>query len=139
VPVSKSVIEGAGSVSFTLNRSSGAVAQTVYVSTTTTRSANVADYTGLNSVPLAFSVGQTSKTVTINIANDANFEPDETFALIVRQDPGDPANVYLAKSTFTILNDDTAILGQDTVLQASSQARPCPCPGPNLVASMRMT
>ncbi|MDK0545394.1 Calx-beta domain-containing protein, partial [Clostridium perfringens] len=80
----KSVSEGAGSVSFTLTRSSGATAQTVYVSTTMLEGfTNNGDYSPLPSVPYSFAVGETSKTVTVTILNDSTVEPNETFGLIV--------------------------------------------------------
>jgi hypothetical protein len=111
-PTAKAVSESAGSVSFTLDRSSGAAAQTVYLSTTTTEGfANNSDYTGLSKVPYAFAVGETSKSVTINLVNDAAGEPDETFGLIAQQSSADPLTTYLAKASFTITNDDTAAAG----------------------------
>jgi Ca2+-binding RTX toxin-like protein/predicted HNH restriction endonuclease len=106
-PDSKSVLENAGSVSFTLTRSSGAAAETVYVSTTQTEGfSNAGDYTGINTQAIAFAAGETAKTVTVAVTNDAVNEPDETFGLIVQRNVADPASTYLDKSTFTILNDD---------------------------------
>ena len=94
-------------MSFTLTRSSGTAAQTVYVSTTTTEGfSNSGDYTGLNSVAYSFAAGETSKTVTVNITNDTTVEPNEIFGLIVQRNASDPVGTYLAKTTFTILNND---------------------------------
>jgi alpha-tubulin suppressor-like RCC1 family protein len=111
-PAARSVGEGAGAVSFTLERSSAAAAQTVYVSTTVTEGfANNGDYTALSKVPYAFAVGETSKTVTVNLVNDAAVEPDETFGLIAQQNSADPLTTYLAKASFTITNDDDIAAG----------------------------
>jgi pimeloyl-ACP methyl ester carboxylesterase len=109
-PSSRTVAEGAGSTSFTLNRAGGSGAATVYVSTLSTSegSSNSGDYSGINSQAVTFASGETSKTVTINITNDSTAESNETFGLIVQQNAADAANVFLAKATFTITDDDSA-------------------------------
>ena len=107
-PTTRTVSESAGSTSFTLTRSSGSVAQTVFISTTQTEGfTNNNDYTSFNNQALAFAVGETSKTLTITLTNDATVEPDETFGLIVQQNSSDPVGTFLAKATFTITNDDS--------------------------------
>src|SRR5207244_3460734 len=70
-------------------------------------SANNSDYTGKLNEQLAFTSGQTSKTVTVSITNDSVAESDETFGLLVQRNSSDPASTFLAKSTFTIHDDDT--------------------------------
>lgn len=106
-PGAATVGEDAGTLTFTVTRSSAAAAETLYVSTTPDQGcANNGDYGGLLNQPLAFAAGQTSKTVTISIANDSIVEGNESFGLIVQRLASDPASVYLAKSIFTIVDND---------------------------------
>ncbi len=109
-PSSTSASESAGSLTFTVTRSSGSTAQTVYASTAQTEGyANSSDYVGVDNQVLSFFSGQTSKSVTVTITNDSVVEPDETFGLIVQENSSDPASIYLDKATFTIENDDAAV------------------------------
>jgi hypothetical protein len=106
-PTTRSVSEGAGPTTFVLNRSNGSTAQSVFVSTAVTEGfSNNNDYTIISNQVVAFAVGETSKTITINIINDSIAEPNETFALIAQQNSSDPATTFLAKATFTIINND---------------------------------
>ena len=106
-PATASVSEGAGSVTFTVSRSSSSTAQTVYASTTQTEGfTNNNDYVGLANQPMAFAVGQSSKTVTVSITDNTVVEPNETFGLIVQQNTADPVSTFLAKARFTIVNND---------------------------------
>jgi murein DD-endopeptidase MepM/ murein hydrolase activator NlpD len=108
-PTATTVGEGAGTLSFTITRSNAAAAETLFVSTAPDLGyANSGDYTGILNRPLAFAAGQASKTVTVAIANDAIAEGTESFGLIVQRFASDPASVYLAKSVFTIADDDRA-------------------------------
>ena len=63
------------------------------------------DYTS-HSGTLRFGIGETSKTVTINITADSVFERDETFRLVI----SNPVNATITsnKSIIRILNDDIA-------------------------------
>ena len=63
------------------------------------------DYTA-HSGTLRFDIGDTSKTVTINITADSVFEREETFSLTINN----PVNATITsnKSTIRILNDDIA-------------------------------
>ena len=64
--------ENAGTVTFTVTRSGGLPAETLFVSTYTGEgSANNGDYTGKLNEQLAFASGQTSKTVTVSITDDS--------------------------------------------------------------------
>jgi uncharacterized membrane protein len=106
-PGSMTVNENAGTVTFTVNRSGGLPAETIFASTTQTEGfTNTNDYTGINSQAIAFTSGQTSKTVTVSIINDSTTEPDETFGLIVQRNSNDQPSTFLAKSTFTVHDDD---------------------------------
>src|SRR5207247_398754 len=82
-PAAASVNEGAGSVNFTVSRSTSTAAQTVYVSTTQTDGfTNSNDYVGLACYPPRRSSDLSAKTVTVSITNDTVVEPNETFGLI---------------------------------------------------------
>jgi hypothetical protein len=107
-PGSVTVNESAGTATFTVTRSGGLPAETIFASTAQTEgSVNDNDYSGLLNTALTFSSGQTSKDVTISITNDTVAETDETFSLIVQRDAADPVSTFLAKSAFTIHDDDT--------------------------------
>ena len=106
-PGSTTVNENAGTVTFTVTRSGGTPAETLFVSTSTGEgSANNGDYTGKLNEQLTFTSGQTSNTVTVSITNDSVAESSETFGLLVQRNSSDPVTTFLAKSTFTIADDD---------------------------------
>jgi hypothetical protein len=107
-PASTTVNENAGTVTFTVTRSGTTFpAETLFVSTSTGEgSANNGDYTGKLNEQLAFTSGQTSKTVTVSITNDSVVESSETFGLLVQRNSSDPVSTFLAKATFTIADDD---------------------------------
>src|SRR3954452_20799777 len=101
------VDEGAGTLTFTIARSSASSAETLYVSTTPDQGfANSGDYAGLLNVPISFGIGQTTQTITVKINDDTLAEVNETFGIIVQRNASDPASTYLAKSTFTIRDND---------------------------------
>src|SRR2546423_5576548 len=81
---------------------------TLFRSSTGEGSANNGDYTGKLNETLSFSSNQTSATVTVSITNDSVVESNETFGLLVQRNSSDPATTFLAKSTFTIADDDVA-------------------------------
>ena len=122
-PGTVTVNENVGTVTFTITRSGGTPAETVFVSTVEGASAgfatNSGDYTGKLNQQLTFAAGEVSKTVTISITNDSTAEPDETFGLIVQQNSTDLANTYLAKSTFTIHDDDQSLTTTYTITPGS--------------------
>ena len=106
-PNPKSVSESAGSFAFTITRSGGTPAETIYASTTTTEGySNGSDYTGIANQSVTFTSGQASKTVTVTINDDSSVETSETFGFIVQRNTSDPVSTYLAKSTFTITDND---------------------------------
>ena len=107
-PATTSVSEGVGTVTFTVTRSGTLPAETVYVSTSTGEGyTNSSDYTGKLNEALTFTSGLTSKTVTVSITNDTVVENNETFGLLVQRNSTDAASIYLAKTTFTIQDNDT--------------------------------
>ena len=62
------------------------------------------DYTASGSVPLSFSPGQTSKTVTVVVNGDSIDEVDETF--VVNLSGATNASIADAQATGTIVDDD---------------------------------
>lgn len=114
-PGSVSVSEGAGTQSFTITRSGGLPAETVYASTAQGEGyTNSGDYTGLSNQSLSFALNQTTATVTVAITNDTVVESNETFGLVVQRNTSDPLTTYLAKTTFTIVDNDTLATGTST-------------------------
>lgn len=108
-PPSATVGEGAGSVSFTVTRSDGTAAQTVYVSTVQNQgSTNNGDYVGKLNEAVRFAAGQTQQFLTVTITDDTAVEANETFGLLVEDVPD--GNV-LAAATFTISDDDAGGVG----------------------------
>ena len=80
--------------------------------------ANGADFSGgsLPSGTVNFAVGETSKTITVQVSGDTTFEPDEEFTLTL----SNPTNGQItgATATGTIQNDDAPPTGEVTLLQA---------------------
>ena len=69
--------------------------------------ANAADFAGgvLPSGTLSFAAGQTSQTITVNVAGDTTVEPDEGFTVTLSE-PSAGTTIGTAAATGTILNDD---------------------------------
>ena len=103
------VAETAGSLKFSIQRTGGLPAETVFVSTTQNEgSVNSGDYTGLANQAVSFASGESTKEVSISITNDGVAESDERFGFIVQRSSSDPLGVFLARATFTIQNDDVS-------------------------------
>ena len=69
--------------------------------------ANAADFGGtLPSGTVSFAVGETSKTVTLNVSGDTTVEPDESFNVVLSSPAG--ATIGTGTASSTILNDDVA-------------------------------
>ncbi|MCE8515074.1 hypothetical protein KBY22_20465 [Ruegeria pomeroyi] len=106
-PVSGSVDEDAGSITFTITRSGDLPAETIYFSTLTNEGySNNGDYTGIVNRAVNFSSGVS--TATVSITDDSSVESNERFAGIIQRNSSDPVSTYLDRSTFTIVNDDAA-------------------------------
>ncbi len=104
-----SAAEGnAGSTAFvfnlTLSAASGATTTVAYATADGTATVADADYPSTSGT-LTFNPGETLKTITVNVAGDTQFEPDETFSLNLSA----PLNATLGVSsaTGTITNDDS--------------------------------
>lgn len=114
-PTSLSVPESGVTASFTLTRTGALPVETVFVSTTETEgAANNGDYVGLAAQAFAFASGQAALTINVSILNDAVAESAETFGLIVQRNANEAANVFLAKATATIIDEDN--LAEDDVV-----------------------
>ncbi len=70
--------------------------------------ANAADFSGALSGTVSFAAGETSQTITIDVAADTVVEADETFAVTLSA-PGGGAVLGTASATGTIRNDDALI------------------------------
>ena len=100
-------------MTFTVTRSGGTPAETVFASTTTAEGfANSNDFIALADQAIAFAAGELTKTVTVSITNDTIVEGTETFGLVVQRNTTDPDATFLTKSTFTVLDNDSS--GPDT-------------------------
>ena len=71
--------------------------------------ATAADFTGgvFPTGTVSFAAGETSKTITVNVAGDTAVEPTEGFTLTL-SNPSAGTTIGTATATGTILNDDTA-------------------------------
>ena len=71
--------------------------------------AAAADFTGgvLPTGTVSFAAGETSKTITVNVAGDSTVEPGENFTVAL-SNPSAGTTIGTATATGTILNDDTA-------------------------------
>jgi Ca2+-binding RTX toxin-like protein len=108
-PGSTTVDEEEGTITFTITRSSDSTEETVYVSTLQNEGfSNSGDYEGLKNLKVVFRKGDDSEKVKIKILDDKLVEANERFAIVVQKNSSDGANTYLARSTFTIRNDDQA-------------------------------
>jgi hypothetical protein len=112
-PNPAAVDEGAGTLVFTIIRGGDSLpAETIYASTVNGAAngyaANNGDYaTDVSNLPLNFAVGESIRTVAVSILNDAIPESAETFGFIVQRNASDPVATHLAKSTFTINDNDS--------------------------------
>ena len=111
-PQSPAVGEASGTLTFTLTRSGVLPSETVFASTVYGLKNGYADntgnsdYTGLNNLGISFASGESSKTFSINIHEDALAEGNETFGVIIQAAPDPSISNWLARSSFTILDNE---------------------------------
>ena len=110
-PNPATVSEGAGTLTFTITRSGGTPAETIYASTLNGAAngytVNNGDYaTDVSNLAVVFNAGQLTRTVQVTILNDTTFETSETFGFIVKKNASDPITMFLDSSTFTITDND---------------------------------
>src|ERR1044072_8414628 len=109
------VTEGAGATgTFTITRSGTFPAETLFASTLNGAalgySVNSSDYaTNINNTAVNFASGQTSANVTLSITNDSTSESDETFGFIVQKTQDTDLNNFVAKTNWTIHDDDVVV------------------------------
>src|SRR5262249_23019746 len=106
--------ENAGTITFIITRSGTLPGETIFASTLNGAAngyaTNSGDYaTNINNTAVTFASGQTQATVTLSITNDSTVEADETFGFIVQRNTTDPVTTFLAKTNWTIHDDDTVV------------------------------
>lgn len=99
------VSEGVGLATITVTRTDGSTgAITVNYNTSDNTAQAGKDYTATSGV-LTFNAGETSKTFTVTITQDASFESAEVLRLSL-SNPTNGATLGTSKALLTILNDD---------------------------------
>src|SRR5205807_1766608 len=83
-------------------------------------STNSSDYNGLQNLQVIFGATQTSAQVTVSLINDTVVESDETFGFVVQRNSTDALTTFLAKTNWTIHDDDT----QPTTYSVSAAPNP---------------
>lgn len=128
-PNPASVNENAGSLTFTVTRSSSVTTATVYASTVQDQGySNNGFYVGILNQAINFSAGQNAAQVTVTINDLGLASGSETFRFIVQQNSTDPVSTFLATDNFTILNNgtntstETILAGFDTYAYPGDQA-----------------
>ncbi|MBX3503219.1 MAG: hypothetical protein KF889_27565 [Alphaproteobacteria bacterium] len=97
---------GSTAFTFTVSRAGDTSGTSSAIYTVSGNGATASDFTGgvLPSGTISFAAGETSKTLTINVAGDTTVEPDEGFTVTLSQPAG--ATIATASASGTILNDD---------------------------------
>ncbi len=103
---------GPTAFTFTVTRGNETTGQTTVdfnVTGTGSNPANTSDFVGgvLPSGTVTFMAGQTTQTITVNVAGDAIVEPDESFVVNLSNASGG-ATITTAMATGVIRNDDAA-------------------------------
>ncbi|CAN7752285.1 malectin domain-containing carbohydrate-binding protein [Variovorax sp. LjRoot84] len=103
---------GSTAFTFTVSRTgstAGASTAAFAVTGSGANPATAADFTGgvFPTGTVSFAAGETSKTITVNIAGDSTVEPSEDFTVAL-SNPSAGTTIGTAAATGTILNDDTA-------------------------------
>lgn len=118
-PPTLNVNEGAGTATFTVNRSGGSDgAVTVDFATANGTATAGSDYTARTGT-LNFAAGQTSQTITVNITNDTADEPNETFTVTLSNATGGATLGTVVTSTATILDNDDPVMVNPGTLSIS--------------------
>ncbi|TIL48815.1 hypothetical protein, partial [Mesorhizobium sp.] len=117
---------GTTAYSFTVTRSgdtSGVSGASWSVAGSGTHPTDAADFGGsLPSGSVSFAAGETTKTITVNVAGDTGFENDEGFTLSLTSPTG--ATITTGTATGTITNDDSAPAAPTLALSPASIAHP---------------
>ena len=117
-PTTLSINEGAGTATFTVNRTGGSTgAATVGFSTTAGTATAGSDF-AVTSGTLSFAEGVTSQTFTVAIIDDGVAESDESFTVAIAAPTGGATIGINSTSTVTIIDDD-AVVANPGVLSIS--------------------
>ena len=127
---------GSTAFTFTVTRTGSTTAASTAAFAVTGSGANpaaAADFTGgvLPTGTVSFAAGETSKTITVNVAGDSTVEPGENFTVAL-SNPSAGTTIGTATATGTILNDDSSggtasaqlLITPGTDLNASTFAQP---------------
>ncbi|MDB9999125.1 hypothetical protein OAE16_01640 [Porticoccaceae bacterium] len=106
ISVANATVSEGGVLSFVVTRSLGSSQAVTVDYSSTTGSASSSDFTAVNS-NVTFTVGQTSKTITVQTVEDAIHESAETLTLNLTSASGG-AVITDSSATGTITNDDSA-------------------------------
>ncbi|MCX5980388.1 MAG: DUF5050 domain-containing protein, partial [Nostocales cyanobacterium LacPavin_0920_SED1_MAG_38_18] len=98
--------DGTPVTAVTLTRTNGSEGEVSATISLTNGTATLGSDYSNNSIPVTFANGETSKTVTIPIFNDSQFEPDETINLTLTNTQGGATLGTQTTATLTIINDD---------------------------------
>ena len=103
---------GSTAFTFTVTRSgttTGSSTASYAVTGSGANPATAADFTGgaFPTGTVSFAAGETSKTITVNVAADATVEPNEGFTVTL-SNPSAGTTIGTAAATGTILNDDSS-------------------------------
>ncbi len=98
---------GTTNMVFTVTRSGGSAGAVDATWTVANGTTNAADFSGALTGTVSFADGQTSATVTVGIAGDTTFEPNEAFTVTLSAPTGG-ATIGDAAGAGTITNDDAA-------------------------------
>ena len=100
------VDEGAGFLTYVVGRTGSTAAATIQFATAGGTATAGSDYTAANQV-LSFAAGETSKTVTVAVTNDAVAESNETVRAVIKNASG--GSIATNTATATILDNDQSI------------------------------
>ncbi|MBW8745441.1 MAG: hypothetical protein JF628_14085, partial [Sphingomonas sp.] len=108
-PASVSATEGDSGTTdmvYTVTRAGDtSAAGSVHYAVTFDGTANAADFSGATSGDVSFAAGDTSGTITLHVAGDTSYEPDETFHLTLSS-PSTGSALDVSSAAGTIVNDD---------------------------------
>jgi hypothetical protein len=98
---------GTTTFTFTLTRTGALTAASVQVSTVDGSAVSPEDFAALSAVPVSFAVDQAVATVDVSVVGDENFEPDQSFTVVL-SNPSVGLAIADGEATGTIVNDDSA-------------------------------
>ncbi|KAA1421815.1 hypothetical protein F0U44_05975 [Nocardioides humilatus] len=112
---------GTSTLTFTLTRSGPTHrSATVKVATVAGTAAAGSDFTAVPLTTVTFAVGQTTRTVDVDVTGDTEIEPNETFKLHLSAPVR--ATISDADGTATLTNDDSATLAVDDISLAEGNS-----------------